>query len=398
MNYKDIKFGNRRLVGQNKARKQIERILASGRLSHSYLFTGPRGSGKTAFALSLAEVINGIDHYTELGDLAISKKSSWYTHPDIHVFIPLPTNAGTDELKERLKLLKSDPYEVVDFTLRPVLTNPDSSKNLQAFYPIKYYHEEIRPVTVYKPNEGRKTVVIITEIETMRKEAANAFLKLLEEPSENVVFLLTATKTDQLLPTIISRCQQLRLQPLSYNEVAGGLMKFDNISEDDAKLLARISGGSYSLSRFFDIKDLQSTRQQLVDFLRFSYIQDAQSILQLVDQWNKKLNRESQIALCHSLEQFLRDIMVYRESQQVDLVTNIDQIEVIKKFCNTMVDANIEEMIEHLQHLKELLYQNVQVKYIFTALSFRFTALMRGQKPAISKQETWKHLPALSEL
>lgn len=396
--YENISFGNRRLVGQEKARQQIERVFASNRLSHAYLFTGPRGSGKTAFALAMAEVINAIDHYTSLDGEKLSKKSSWYTHPDIHVFIPLPTSAGNDELKERLKLLHNDPYEIVDFTLRPVLTNSDSSKNLQAFYPIKYYHEEIRPVTVYKPNEGKKTVVVITEIETMRKETANAFLKLLEEPSENVVFLLTATKTDQLLPTIISRCQQIRMLPLSYNEVAQGLVTYDNADEENARLLARISGGSYSLSRFFDLEDLQAARQQLVDFLRYSYTQDVSAILGLIDNWNKRLNRESQIALCNTLEQFLRDILIFRESNQTSLVTNIDQINVIKKFCTTMVDANIEEMIEHLQRLKVLLYQNVQLKYIFSALSLRYASLMRGNKPEIDLNESWKHLPALTDM
>lgn len=395
---KNISFGNRRLVGQEKARQQIERILTSNRLSHAYLFTGPRGSGKTAFALALAEVINGIDHYTDLAGKDTSKKSSWYTHPDIHVFIPLPTSAGNEELKERLKLLHHDPYEIVDFTLRPVLTNPDSSKNLQAFYPIKYYHEEIRPVTVYKPNEGRKTVVVITEIETMRKETANAFLKLLEEPSENVVFLLTASKTDQLLPTIISRCQQIRMLPLSYDEVAQGLRTYDNVDEENARLLARISGGSYSLSRFFDIEDLQASRQQLVDFLRYSYTQDVTAILELINNWSKRLNRESQIALCNTLEQFLRDILVFRESNQTSLVTNIDQINIIRKFCTTMVDADIEEMIEHLQRLKVLLYQNVQLKYIFSVLSLRYASLMRGEKPEIDRDESWKHLPALTDM
>jgi DNA polymerase III subunit delta' len=395
---KNITFGERRLVGQQKAKHQAEKILQSNRLSHAYLLTGPEGSGKTAFALALAEVVNGIDHFTNLHGTSISKKSSWYTHPDIHVFIPLPSTVSDEELKVRIKMLSEDPYEIVDFTLRPALADPESSKNLRAFYSIDYYHHEIRPRTVYKPNEGRRTVVVITGIDTMRKESANAFLKLLEEPSDNVLFILTASKTDQLLPTIISRCQQIRLQPLTYDEVSEGLIRFDGLNEKDARFLARLSGGSYSLARFFDIETLQKTRDELVDFLRFSYTQDAQALLRLIKNWNSSLNRENQIALCNSLEQLLRDILVYRETGNKNLVTNIDKLPVIEKFCNSMVDAKIEEMIEHLQHLKELLYQNVQLKYIFSVLSLRFTHLMRGTEPIISKHETWKHLPAYSEM
>ncbi|HMB40625.1 MAG TPA: AAA family ATPase [Balneolaceae bacterium] len=393
-----ISFGDRRLVGQQDSKTRIERILASGRLSHAYLFTGPKGSGKTAFALALAEVINGIDHYTDLKGESFSKKSSWFTHPDIHTFIPMPSSADSDDLKERLMLLQNDPYEIVDFTLRPALSDPDSSKNLQAFYPIEYFHETIRPVTVYKPNEGRKTVVIITEIHTMRKEAANAFLKLLEEPSENVVILLTSSKPDQLLPTIISRCQQIRLQPLLEDEVAQGLMKHDGLDKSDAHYLARVSDGSYALARFFDVENLKKSRQELVEYLRYSYTQDAVKLVSLIDGWNRSLNRESQIALCNTMEQFLRDIMIYRESENPDLITNVDQLNVIKKFCQTMAHAKIEIMILHLQHLKETLFQNIQTKLVFTVLSMRFASLMRGEDPYISTEDTWRHLPAYTEI
>jgi DNA polymerase-3 subunit delta' len=393
-----ISFGDRRLVGQEDSKTRIERILSSGRLSHAYLFSGPKGSGKTAFALSMAEVINGIDHYTDLKGKAFSKKSSWFTHPDIHTFIPLPSSANSDDLKERLSLLQKDPYEIVDFTLRPALSDPDSSKNLQAFYPIEYFHETIRPVTVYKPNEGRKTVVIITEIHTMRKEAANAFLKLLEEPSDNVVILLTSSKPDQLLPTIISRCQQIRLRPMLEQEVADGLIKHDGVKQNDANYLARVSNGSYALARFFDVENLKKSRQELVDYLRYSYTQDAVKLIALIEEWNSRLNRESQIALCNSMEQFLRDIMIYRESENKNLITNIDQLEVIKKFCQTMANAKIEKMILHLHHLKETLFQNIQTKLVFTVLSMRFAALMRGEEPAISSEESWAHLPAYSEM
>lgn len=392
-----ISFGDRRLVGQGKAKHQIERILLSDRLAHSYLITGPNGSGKTAFALALAEVVNGVDHLTNIKDFKVSKKSSWFTHPDIHVFIPMPTTMGTDELQSRLQLLTKDPYEIVDFTLRPALSDPESSKNRRAFYSIDYYHEEIRPKSVYKPNEGRRTVIVLTNLDTMRKETANAFLKLLEEPSGKILFILTATQPDQLLPTIISRCQQIRLHPLSKDEVAEGLMKYDGVAEREAELLARLSGGNYSTCRFLDVDTLQQIRNESVEFLRYSYTQDVSALLELISQWNKKLNKENQIALCNTIEQLLRDITVYRETQNENLITNIDQLDVIDKFCKAMTDARLEEMIHHVQQLKELLYQNVQFKYIGTALSLRFFYLLRGLDPVIDKDSSWKHLPAFIE-
>ncbi|MDZ7682445.1 MAG: hypothetical protein U5J63_12210 [Fodinibius sp.] len=88
--------------------------------------------------------------------------------------------------------------KLLTFSLRPSLTNEDSTKNKRAFYPIDYFREEIRPTAYLTPNEGQKTVIIMTGIESMKKEAANAFLKLLEEPSEDLMFLLTTDHTEAL--------------------------------------------------------------------------------------------------------------------------------------------------------------------------------------------------------
>ncbi len=399
IDYKDFTFdfGDRRLVGQSFAREQITRIIQSGRISHSYLFSGPPGIGKTAFALAFAELINGVDHLTDLGDQAFSKKSSWFTHPDIHVFLPVPTNVSVEELRERLELLREDPYEIVDFSLRPSLTNEESTKNKRAFYPIDYFREEIRPAAYYKPNEGQKTVIIMTGIESMKKEAANSFLKLLEEPAEDLIFLLTTDNTEALLPTIISRCQHIQLSPLKTKEIEQALIEQDGVDKNEASYLARVSGGNYAMTRFFDVDTLKSTREAIIEYLRYSYSQNAVNITQTAQDWQSQENLEGLIAILNVMEVFLRDLLVYRSTQNKALITNADQLDVIKKFCETLADARLEDMIEQVNECKPMVYRNVQAKLIFTSLAFRFSSLMRGNDPIITKQDSWKHLPAFSE-
>lgn len=392
----DTTFGNRRLVGQSLAKEHIQRIWESGRISHSYLFSGPPGVGKTAFALAFAELINGIDHLTEIGEQALTKKSSWFTHPDIHVFLPVPTNVSVDELRERLELLRQDPYEIVDFSLRPSLTDDEYSKNKRAFYPINYFNEEIRPKAFLKPNEGQKTVIIMTGIETMRKEAANAFLKLLEEPSENLIFLLTTNNTEALLSTIISRCQHIQLTPLKTQEIKQALVQHDNLPEEDADYLSRVSGGNYAMTRFFDSATLRSIRKEIIDYLRAAYTQDAVTLSDFAKTWQSDHNIEGQLALLNVMEVFLRDLLVYRNTSNSGLITNADQIEVIKNFCDTLTNARLEEMINHVNNFKPMIYQNVQGKLIFTTLALRFSKLMRGEDPEIASGNNWQHLPAYS--
>ena len=392
----NIKFGNRRLIGQHRAKEQVERMLSSNRISHAYLLSGPSGVGKTAFALAFAEAINGIDHLSDLGTFKTSKKSSWFTHPDIHVFIPKPTSAKTDELRERLELLAKDPYEIVGFSQRPSLDD-ESSKNLQAFYPIDYFREDIRPIAKLKPNEGDRVVIILTQVETMRKETANAFLKLLEEPSDRLMFILTTESYESLLPTITSRCQHIPLGSLKDKEVEQGLIEVDGIEPDAAAYLARVSNGNYAMTRFFDVSKLKENRESVVDYLRMAFSQDANGLSTLVQDWQSSQNIEGLIALTNLIEMYIRDLMVYRETGNKKFITNIDQLESIQKFVKALDDARLEEMITHLDKFRPALRQNVNPKLIFIVLALRFSTLMRGLDPIIADDENWKHIPAFAE-
>ena len=390
----NIKFGNRRIIGQQRAKQQVERIIHSERISHAYLISGPNGVGKTAFALAMAEVINGIDHLTELGTYTSSKKSSWFTHPDIHVFIPKPTSAKIEDVRERLELLSKDPYEIIDFAQRPSVNDESATKNLQAFYPIDYFRDEIRPIAKLRPNEGQRIVIILTQVETMRKETANAFLKLLEEPSNRLMFILTTESYESLLPTITSRCQHIPLATLKLSEIEEGLIHVDGVTPDDAMYLARVSGGNYASTRFFDIDRLKQTRDEIVDYLRLSYSQDATKLSKLSQNWQSSNNIEGLISITNLMEAYIRDIIVFRETGNEGLVTNIDQLDSIKKFVSSLKKAKLEEMIKHLDDCRPMLRQNVSPRLIFVVLALRFSALMRGENPFIAENEKWKHLPA----
>lgn len=399
-----IRFGSRRLVGQSRAREQIVQAVASGRLSHAWLLSGPEGSGKTAFALAFAELLNGIENLSELGDARKSRKSSWRSHPDIHLFLPIPTtlvkneHARVREMKERLNLLDEDPYQIVNFAQRPSLDDGNSSKNLQAFYPIKYFTEHIRSICFHKPNEGDYTVVILTGVETMRNEAANAFLKLLEEPPPNLVFLLTTSGREKLLPTLLSRCQQIRFNPLSEQEITDALIRYDGRDPEQAEWLARVASGNYTMARNFDPEALDQGRRELISFLRQAYTQDAANLLPTIQQWHNRLNTENQIGLCNTLEFLLRDLMIYRQTGDSSLITNIDQIEVIRKFCESLQEARLDDMIRSLSEARKLIGRNVQFKIAFTVLAFRFFTLMRGIDTVIPDHEEWRHLPAQPDI
>lgn len=151
------------------------------------------------------------------------------------------------------------------------------------------------------------------------------------------------------------------------------------------------------MTRFFDVSKLKENRESVVEYMRMAFSQDAAGLSTLVQDWQKAHNIEGLIALTNLIEMYIRDLMVYRETQNKKFVTNIDQLESIQKFVKALNDARLEEMIDHLDEFRPALQQYVNPKLIFIVLALRFSTLMRGLDPVISEEENWKHTPAFVE-
>ena len=194
----------RNLIEQPRVVETLQRAVASRRVAHAYLFYGPDGVGKRAAALAFAQTLQceqGGDD--ACGACRACDKVSRLIHPDVHVLLPHPSDADPADIAERLRRLAEHPYAAVDFVRRPSLKDATAASNKQAFYAVGRINAELRQSMSFRPMEGRYKVVIMTDADLMRIEAANAFLKLLEEPGPQTVFILTTSRPDRLLPTIL---------------------------------------------------------------------------------------------------------------------------------------------------------------------------------------------------
>jgi DNA polymerase-3 subunit delta' len=389
-----MRIGSESVVGQKRVKEELTSILDSGRLAHAYLFSGPPGVGKKALALAFAEAINGITNLNPPHPTATSLKRSWHIHPDIHLFLPMPREHSESERSERISMVAEDPYAIVDFGNRP--GGGSEGKNRNAFYSTEYYHDWIRPSVLLSPNEGERTVVVIANVELMRDNVANAFLKLLEEPPPDVVFLLVTDRINLLLPTILSRCQLIRCQALTHDEVKEALISRDGRSEADADYLARVTAGHYAMARYLDMDLLGEVRSDIVAFLRAAYTLDPRPIVDISSRWATTLNNEAQRSVLNLMEVFLRDVIHYRATGDASLLTNADQADIIAKFTGSLRDARLDEMIAQIAEGRSLFAINIQTKVWYTVLAFRFSALMRGEDPTVPDSQPWLHMPALA--
>jgi DNA polymerase-3 subunit delta' len=189
------------VVGHKWAVELLERSLANGRTAHAYLLLGLPQIGKTTLALNFAQALNCLDEGKPCGQCRSCLKIAHSNHPDVRVI------------------------EAVNGTIKI-----DQIRAMQ------------REVAL-SPHEGRWKVYVIRQMERATTEAANCLLKTLEEPPAQVILILTASDIDQLLPTIISRCQVLNLRPPSVLLVQKALEERWSIDPERARLLARLSGG-----------------------------------------------------------------------------------------------------------------------------------------------------------
>lgn len=197
------------VAGQKEIVKTIKTSLRNGKTSHAYLFTGPRGVGKTTLARLIAKGVNCLE------------------------------NGITDEPCNRCKnCLAINNGTFLD------MVEIDAASN-RGIDEIRQLKEKIN----YQPVKGRKKIYIIDEVHMLTKEAFNALLKTLEEPPEHVIFILATTEADKILPTIISRCQRYDFKTLSLNDMKEQLRFIGknegvDIPDDVLELIYESSGGS----------------------------------------------------------------------------------------------------------------------------------------------------------
>lgn len=201
------------VVGHDWILTVLKNSIASERVSHAYLFTGPPHVGKRTLALNLAQALNCEDQEKPCGHCVSCRKISEGIHPDVRMVDRQYQAHLLQESLTQQKALRID-------TIRTI-------------------QEEVS----LKPFEGQRKVFILCEAETMTGEAANCLLKTLEEPPPHAVLLLTASDARLLLPTIVSRCQVFELRLVTMRLIQRELQSRYGMNEERASFLARLSKG-----------------------------------------------------------------------------------------------------------------------------------------------------------
>lgn len=372
------------VLDQDRVVQTLRRALAQERVAHAYLLHGPDGVGKRAVAYEMARALQCPEQADEACDACPTcRKTRRMVHPDVHVNLPHPwsqeKDRDEDDIGARIRRLGENPYAAIDYVRRPSLSDPSETSNQQVYYRIDQVRQDIiQPMSLAK-GEGRYKVNILIDAEKMREEAANAFLKLLEEPPPQTVFLLTTNRPDQLLPTILSRCQQLRFDPLLPDTIEKALVDREQMEPEAASMLARMADGSYSRALELAENDaLMTSRELVLDFFRAAYTQKVESLDRCIQELQNQ-GRERVKSVLRLMLRWMRDLLLYRTMGEEAPLVNVDQKEAVARFCDNLPDADLEGMVTLVEEAMELAERNVRVSLILTALAHGLARAMRGQ-------------------
>jgi DNA polymerase-3 subunit delta' len=312
------------ILGHEWAVDMLHQHAARGEFRHAYLFCGPPGLGRRTLALRFAQALNcpaPLEPGVPCGTCRDCKQIEGMRHPDINI-IQADSEGGTlkvDQIREVQRALSLKPYQV------------------------------------------NYRVALFLRFQEANDNAANALLKTLEEAPSHAVLILTADNPEQLLPTIISRCEILRLRPLPVATVEADLIS-RGIDIERARLLAHISGGRPGYARtLVDDATLLEKREERLD--------DLQSLLPAarVDKFSyaDKLSKDKD-AMRQAILIWLsywRDVMLRVAGANTPLV-NIDRNMEIEFLASRLDLPTVRHVVDSLEHTLEKMERNVNSRLL----------------------------------
>ena len=270
-----------KLIGNEGVKENLRRLAAGGRVPHGLLFAGPEGVGKKQFALELARGLicqNGgcedcpVCSRIGVFDIPSADKGEDYDkvflsgHPDVGMVVPYKRNLRVGAIRE------------------------------------------LEREANFRPFEGGTRVFIIDDAEKMNDSAANALLKTLEEPPPTTHLILITSRPDSLLQTIRSRCQTIRFAPVAAAEMEPALISAGK-SPEDAKLAAKVSGGSIGRALAMDAAEFRAARDAMLGVIRAALVTgDISTMLRASEQLGDAKNKDRFEENIGILQTLVRDL------------------------------------------------------------------------------------------
>ncbi len=320
------------VMGHERPIRLLQRAIAQKKVVHSYLFTGNEGIGKSFVALQFAKALNCLqgDNGVDGCDRCPScKKIDHHLHPDVSLVEPEGQTLKVEQVREMQSAL------------------------------------------AYKPYEGRRRVIILSAADRMAPNMSNTLLKTLEEPPLHTVIILLAKTPKGILPTILSRCQSIRFNPLPLPLVSNWLMKEKGLREDEALLLASLAEGSPG--KALEIKEELAgiPRKELLK----GWIGSKSLSMEEKEGWIELLpsQRETLHLILEVAKTLLRDLILVQTSGDPTKLIHTDLSEEIEKISFQWDTPLLLKRMDLLHQASQAIKRNANTRLTLEAMMLSWT-------------------------
>ncbi len=369
------------LIGQKELVNKLISSYQDNRIAHTQLFLGDEGTGALPIAIAYARFLLCTDKTDNdsCGNCASCKKFEKYAHPDLHFYFPTATNQSVKKDPKSSLFLESWRNHLVEnnsyITLTSWLENLGVG-NKQGFIRKDDANEIISKVSL-KAYEGNYKIFIIWMIDKMNESSSNKLLKTFEEPPEKTIILLIGEKYEQLLPTVRSRAQLIKVPRISNKNIAKELTKI-GVPIPEADDIASISNGNWNLALELheNAGDTMSNFLYFRKWLRLCFQPKDYSELLKFNQEMSKLGREKQKSFLNYGMEVIHNSILNNSNNGNKVKKAGEELEFTQKFSQFINEANQKDLYsvfnESIYHIE----RNAHSGILYSDLSFKIVDLI----------------------
>lgn len=369
------------IIGHHDLKSHLISQVDSGRIAHAQMFLGKEGSGNFQLALAFAQYVNCVDR-TPTDSCGVCNNCTKYSslqHPDLNFIFPTAISASVKEKPESKKYYS----EWREFLLENQYFNLDAWCNfidIDKRQPIinKLDSELINSSLTLKAFESEYKVVMIWWPEKMNIECANKILKTLEEPADKSLLLMVGHQAEQLLPTIISRVQITKVPDLQDDEIATALVQKQQLDEESAHSIARLSEGNYfqALNLAKDPNKDEILISQFQDWMRLCYKLEIPALNNWVEEMGRNGREQQKIFILYCLRMF-RNCTVWNYGDESMAKMHLKEESFVKNFSKFIHAGNIVDFSTEFNKAYDAISRNGNGKIIFMSLSLKVCNFLR---------------------
>ena len=363
------------IVGQTQIKQRLIQSVHENRVSHAQLFLSPEGSGGLALAFAYAQFISCQSRLPDdsCGECSSCRKYKKIIHPDLHFSYPFFAKHKDDTaltfIEEWREAFLLNPYLSLD-----EWRNQLEAENKQANINIAECHQIIKKLSM-KQFEAEYKVLIMWLPEYLDK-AGNTLLKLIEEPPQKTLFLLVAQNQDQILNTILSRTQLIKIHRLSDAEVIGYLMSKRGLTEEQAHRIAYLSEGNIQAALILSQEEGSNYFGVFSDWLRVCFSNKGLQAIEFAEAASK-FGRENQKNFLKYGIKLIREVVMALSGAHHLIHLPGNEKEFVLNFSKILDLAKAEAIISELEKAHYHIERNANPKILFLDLSLQFIKLLK---------------------